>query len=65
MNDEKQYNVEVITEKGTYGGKVSEDVLQLMFNADIVTLRGQSVRVSEIEVTDEGITKFHGNSAEI
>ncbi|MEK4029291.1 MULTISPECIES: hypothetical protein [Bacillaceae] len=65
MNEEKLYDIEIITERGKYGSEVNHDVLQLMLQADIVTIKGQSVRVAEIEVTGEGITRFHGNLVDL
>ncbi|KMY54362.1 hypothetical protein AC623_10835 [Bacillus sp. FJAT-27231] len=65
MNEEKLYEIEIITERGRYGSEVHHSVLQLMLKADIVTVRGQSVRVAETEVTDEGITRFHGNLVDL
>lgn len=65
MNEEKLHDIEIITERGKYGSEVSYDVLQLMLKADIVTVRGQSVRVAETEVTDKGVTRFHGNLVDL
>ncbi|MFJ5750105.1 hypothetical protein ACIP97_16230 [Peribacillus frigoritolerans] len=62
--EEKLYNVELVTEQGLYGDEVAYDILQLMFSADVVTVRRHSIIVEEIEVTDKGVTRFHGKLKE-
>ncbi|MDZ4607582.1 hypothetical protein ORM91_11885 [Bacillus cereus] len=61
MDNEKKYDVEIVTEQGTYGDEVTFDILQLMLKAHIVTIRTGSVEVREIEVDEQGKVKFHGN----
>jgi hypothetical protein len=63
--ENKRYDVEVVIGNGTYKSDVDFNVLQMMFQADIVTVLGKSVRVAEIEATDEGVFRFHGNDAEL
>jgi hypothetical protein len=63
--EERLYDIEAIIENGTYSDTVTLDVLNLMMKANIVSIRGTSVRVSEIEVTEMGVVRFHGNRAEL
>ncbi|TYS50097.1 hypothetical protein [Bacillus infantis] len=61
LNNEKYVDVEAVTENGTYAAVASIDVVRLMMDADIVTIRGTSITVGEVEVTDNGVIRFHGN----
>jgi hypothetical protein len=65
MNEKSSYNVEAVIDNGVYQDEVYKDVLDLMLKANIVTIRGISVAVKEIEVTDRGLVRFHGNRAEL
>lgn len=62
MDKDCRYNIEGVVGNSTYSNEVSYEVLQLMLNADLVNIRGNLIEVREIEVTDNGVTKFHGNS---
>lgn len=65
LENEKYVDVEAVVENGTYASIANLDIVKLMMQADIVTIRGISLTVSEIEVTDKGIIRFHGNLAEL
>ncbi|TCN24145.1 hypothetical protein [Mesobacillus foraminis] len=65
MYSESQYDVEAVVEKETYATVVSYQTLELMFKASVVTIKGTSVAVQEVEVTDSGRVRFHGNLAEL
>lgn len=66
MVEEKHlYKIEAVINNGVYQSEVSEDILNLMLQANIVTICGTSVSVQEIEVTDNGVVKFHGDIADI
>ncbi|KON69649.1 hypothetical protein AKG34_13435 [Peribacillus butanolivorans] len=65
MAEERTYKVSAIIDNGSYQDEVREDVVNLMMKADIVTIRGTSVRVKEKEVNEIGEVKFHGNRAEL
>lgn len=58
-------DVEVVVENGKYASEVSLDIANFMLKANIVTVRNTSVEVREIEVTDKGVIRFHGNPAQI
>jgi hypothetical protein len=65
VEDEKMYDIEAVIENGTYGSEVTLDILQLMMQADVVTIRGTTLTVHEVEVTDQGVIRFHGNSTDL
>jgi hypothetical protein len=58
-------DVEIVMQYGTYSDTVNLKIAELMMKANIVTIRGTSVLVKEIEVTEEGKIRFHGNKAEL
>lgn len=62
---EKYLDIEAVIENATYSDQVNLDTVKLMMEADVVTIRGTSVEVKEIEVTSEGRVRFHGNRREV
>lgn len=65
MYSESQYDVEAVVENEAYATVVSHQTLQLMLKASVVTIKGTSVAVKEVEVTDSGKVRFHGNRTEL
>ncbi|WP_339213949.1 hypothetical protein [Ornithinibacillus sp. FSL M8-0202] len=65
MDLEKYLDIEAVIENATYSDQVNLDTVKLMMEADVVTIRGTSVEVKEIEVTSEGRVRFHGNRREV
>lgn len=61
MDNETYLDVELVTDSGLYSDTVSYKVVKLMMKADIVTIRSTSVDVREIEITETGTVRFHGN----
>lgn len=61
MDNETYLDVELVTDGGLYSDTVSYKVVKLMMKADIVTIRSTSVDVREIEITETGTVRFHGN----
>lgn len=65
MNEELRLDVEVVTENESYSDTASYEVVKLMMEADVVTIGKMSIEVREIEVTDMGLVRFHGNAREM
>lgn len=64
MEYETKVDIELVIENATYASVVNLEIVQLMMQADVVTVRGNSGTVNEIEVTDNGVIRFHGNRTE-
>lgn len=62
MGSEK-FDIETLVGNTVYSSEVSLDVLKLMMQADVVTIRGKAIAVRDVEVTDTGIVRFHGSLA--
>lgn len=60
-----EVDVEIVIQNGVYSDTVKWPIAELMMKANIVTIRGTSVQVAEIEVTDAGKVRFHGNRVEL
>jgi hypothetical protein len=60
-----KFDVAIVLNNGTYETEVNNETIQLMLQADIVTIRNKSLRVSEVEVTDSGKVRFHGDEADL
>lgn len=65
MNGDTYLDVEAVVENATYSDTANYKVVKLMMQADIVTIRGTSVEVREVEVTESGVVRFHGNIREM
>lgn len=65
LENEKMVDVEIVVENGVYSNEVNLETANFMLKADIVTIKKTSVTVKEIEVTDKGKIRFHGNIAEM
>lgn len=59
--EDRYFDVELVADSAIYSDKATESTVKFMMNADIVTIRGTSLEVKEIEVTDNGVIRFHGN----
>ncbi|QGH35150.1 hypothetical protein GI584_14335 [Gracilibacillus salitolerans] len=60
MNEEKYLDVKIVEGEGSYADTANYDVVKLMMKADVVTVRGKSLRVETIEVNEQGVVTFHG-----
>lgn len=65
MSEETYFSVEAVIDNATYEDTAKYSVVKLMMQADVVTIYGTSVEVKEIEVTDQGVIRFHGNRREM
>ncbi|NAP01763.1 hypothetical protein FRY77_38145 [Halomonas sp. MG34] len=60
MNTGLNLHVEAVVENAVYSDAAKYEVVTLMMKADIVTIRGTSVQVDQVEVTEDGLVRFHG-----
>ncbi|MEH7236767.1 hypothetical protein [Bacillus sp. JJ1562] len=65
MDNQIYLDVEAVIGNGTYSDTASYEVVKLMMKANVVTIRNVSVEVKEIEVTNDGVVRFHGNRREM
>lgn len=67
-NDSKRLSVSAITRINTVGaggisitdGDADIDTVKLMMESDFVTIRGKTIKVTAVEITDVGHVKFYG-----
>ncbi|UPO88323.1 hypothetical protein [Niallia sp. Man26] len=58
-------DVEAVVGNGTYSDTAKLDIVKLMMEADIVTIRNTSVAVEKVEVTSDGVIRFYGERIEV
>lgn len=60
LEEKEMVDIELVTRNAIYGEEVEVKIAELMIHADLVTVRGNTITVKDVQVTDNGKIRFHG-----